>query len=114
MSRAVARRHETGGVDTQTKASVPVPVPTSTPALAPSRRGEEQAGAQPAGQQDVQSREGVLAQLLARRDGALVCGAILEAVGPALVAAGAQLARVVLAVALAGVEALVALVPGEC
>ncbi|KUI53276.1 hypothetical protein VP1G_00587 [Cytospora mali] len=71
MRRAITRRHEQADI------------PKST-----SR--EQEAGAQrtvpaPAGEEEgVQAGDGVLAQLLARREGALVGRAVLQAVWPAL------------------------------
>lgn len=73
---------------------------------------EQQAGAEGARRQ-VQAGDGVLAQLLARRHRALVRLAVLQRCEAALVAAAAQLARVVLAAGLAPFEAVHAAVAAE-
>lgn len=73
---------------------------------------EQQAGAEGARRQ-VQAGDGVLAQLLARRYRALVRLAVLQRREAALVVAAAQLARVVLAVGLAPLEAVRAAVAAE-
>lgn len=87
VRRAVARHHE------------------GLAAAAEEAAAEQQARAEGARCQ-VQAGDGVLAQLLARRRRALVRLAVLQRRESALVAAAAQLARVVLAVGLAGFEAV--------
>lgn len=70
---------------------------------------EQQAGAQGTGRH-VQSGDGILAQLLASHYGTLVRLAVLHRSEAALIAAAAQLARVVLAVGLVPFETVAAAV----
>lgn len=73
---------------------------------------EQQAGAQGAGCH-VQGGDGVLAQVLTRHEGALVGVAVPQGSEAALVAAAGQLARVVVAVGLAALEAVGAAAVGS-